>query len=81
MLIWGTRLFLSYATGLFHMIGNPEPETPAQVRGSPVLLNLVTSLAHNQQQLKAGALPEPARSAAKARANDLSDTLRTILCL
>ncbi|KAI7836850.1 hypothetical protein COHA_009303 [Chlorella ohadii] len=62
-----------------------------QVARSPVLLNLATSLAHHKRLLAAAAaaqaaaagdgLPARLREALRARADDLSTTLRTILCL
>ncbi|PRW45012.1 serine threonine- kinase hippo-like [Chlorella sorokiniana] len=61
-----------------------------QVARSPVLLNLATSLAHHKRllataqaaQAAAGdGLPARLREALRARADDLSTTLRTILCL
>jgi len=61
------------------------------VARSPVLLNLATSLAHHKRLLAAAAaaqaaaagdgLPARLREALRARADDLSTTLRTILCL
>lgn len=62
----------------------------AQVEGSPVLLNLATSLAHHKRLLAAAAAAQAAagdglllrlRDALRAKADDLSTTLRTILCL
>lgn len=61
-----------------------------QVACSPVLLNLATSLAHHKRLLAATAaaqaaagdgLPVRLREALRARADDLSTTLRTVLCL
>lgn len=61
-----------------------------QVARSPVLLNLATSLAHHKRllatataaQAAAGdGLPARLREVLRARADDLSTTLRTILCL
>lgn len=62
----------------------------AQVQGSPVLLNLASSLAHHKrllaamavQQAQAGdGLPMRLREQLRVRAEDLSTTLCTILCL
>ena len=66
-----------------------------QVQGSPVLLNLAVSLAHHQRLLAAataaaqvqggGAMgdgvPARVREQLRLKAEDLSTTLRTILCL
>lgn len=59
-----------------------------QVAGSPVLLNLATALAQHKRLLAAAAgaqagdgLPLRLREQLRARADDLSTTLRTILCL
>ena len=55
-----------------------------------MLLNLATSLAHHKRLLAAAAaaqaaagdgLPVRLREALRARADDLSTTLRTVLCL
>ena len=62
----------------------------SQVHGSPVLLNLATSLAHHKrllavlaaQQAQAGdGLPARLREQLRARADDLTTTLSIILCL
>ena len=62
----------------------------AQVQGSPVLLNLATSLAHHKRLLAAAAaaqaqagegLPLRLREQLRTKSEDLSTTLRTILCL
>lgn len=61
-----------------------------QVAGSPVLLNLATALAYHKRLLAAAGgagaggtdgLPLRLREQLRARADDLSTTLRTILCL
>lgn len=70
------------------------PELPdavlAAVASTPVLLNLATSLAHHKrllaalaaQQAAAGdGLPGRLREQLRSKAEDLSTTLRTILCL
>ncbi|KAL4436608.1 hypothetical protein ABPG75_003747 [Micractinium tetrahymenae] len=70
------------------------PELPeavlTAVAGSPILLNLATSLAHHKRLLAAAAaqqaaagdgLPARLREQLRAKAEDLSTTLRTILCL
>lgn len=68
----------------------PFHPTSPQVARSPVLLNLATSLAHHKRLLATAAaaqaaagdgLPARLREALRARADDLSTTLRTILCL
>lgn len=64
------------------------PAVVAQVQGSPVLLNLATALAACRRQLTAQAaaqaaepLPPRVREQLQRKANELSDSLRTILCL
>ena len=60
-----------------------------RVHGSPVLLNLAKSLAYHkwtlerqlQQQQDGAHVPPRAREQLQQRAADLTDTLRTILCL
>ena len=60
-----------------------------RVHGSPVLLNLAKSLAHHkwalerqlQQQQDGAHVPPRVREQLHQRAADLTDTLRTILCL
>lgn len=62
----------------------------AAVAGSPILLNLSTALAHHKRLLAAAAIQQAAagdglpvrlREQLRANAEDLSTTLRTILCL
>ncbi len=60
------------------------------VAGSPILLNMASALAHHKRLLAAAAiqqaaagdgLPARLREQLRAKAEDLSTTLRTILCL
>lgn len=57
------------------------PEVLARVRGSPGLLNLARTLAHQRLVADKVAVEPAAIDAAAAAASDLTDTLRILLCI
>jgi hypothetical protein len=58
-----------------------DPAIAAQLDGAPALLNLARTLAFHKQQLAASPLPAAAAAQQREHVTDLTEMLRTIMCL
>lgn len=68
-----------------HKARLPSEQVPAsllkQVQGSPVLLNLLTTLSSHRRTAETQVLPPAVAEQVQEAAQQLSDALRTVLCL
>ena len=77
----GTRCAVSAVKCPFLQARTVDPEVAQQLEAQPALLNLARSLLFHKQQLASAPLPAAARAAQGECVQDLTEMLRTIMCL